>query len=78
MSVNNNKWISLNSGLLRVIEKGKIKMEKSIEAKCIDSMGTYIFYGKGSKIGILKITNERIEDYGVLYGHRDEVILIKT
>lgn len=41
-------------------------------------MGNYIFYSIGSKIVILKIVREMFEVYSTLYGHRDEIILIKT
>jgi hypothetical protein len=41
-------------------------------------MGNYIFYSSGSKIVILEISGEMFEEYNTLYGHRDEVILIKT
>jgi len=34
-------------------------MEKFIQAKCIDVLGAYTFYGCGSKIAILRLGGER-------------------
>lgn len=41
-------------------------------------MGNYIFHGSGSKVVILEMGGEMLQLYSTLYGHRDEVILLKT
>jgi hypothetical protein len=41
-------------------------------------MGNYIFHGCGSKLVILEMGGEMFQLYSTLYGHRDEVIIIRS
>lgn len=53
-------------------------MEWAIESRCLDVMGNYVFYASGSKVVILEMGSESLSLCNTLYGHRDEVILIKA
>ena len=73
------RMIYLEGGVLKVFERGKVKSELSVQARHVECLGHYVFYGAGSKINILKVEmDDHLELYSTLYGHRDEIIQLKT
>lgn len=77
-SVGQMRWLAVGGGVLRVMEKGKVKMERAVESRCIDCIGNYVFHGFGSKLVILEMGGEMFQLYSTLYGHRDELVQIKA
>lgn len=45
--------------MLRLVEKGKDKIEKIIQCKCIDVIGAYCLLGCGSKLAIVRLTQDK-------------------
>lgn len=52
-SVGQMRWVTVGGGVLRVMEKGRVRMERAVESRCFDCIGNYVFHGYGSKLVIL-------------------------
>lgn len=78
LSFDDQCWLTLNQGILRIYIKKVLKFEQSIEADCIDIIGTYFIFAKKSSICITQYDGARnqLNDKKVLYGHKDEIIHI--
>jgi predicted NUDIX family NTP pyrophosphohydrolase len=52
-SVGQMRWLAVGGGVLRVLERGRVRLERAAESRCFDCIGNYVFHGCGSKLVIL-------------------------